>query len=44
MVTYSIPDEVIGVLNSPNPYSRTIALGSTQASNLPQGKGRLVGA
>jgi hypothetical protein len=26
----SVPDEVIGFFNWPNPYSRTMALGSTQ--------------
>jgi hypothetical protein len=42
----SIPDEVIGFFNSPNPSSRTMALGSTQpltemsTRNLPGGKGR----
>jgi hypothetical protein len=42
----SIPDEVIGFLNLPNPYSRTMALGSTQplteisTRNLPGRKGR----
>jgi hypothetical protein len=40
-VAYSIPDEVIGFLNSPNPSNRTTALGSTQprteisSTNLP---------
>jgi hypothetical protein len=44
MVAGSIPDEVIGFLNWPNPSSRTIALGSTQpltemsTRNLPGGK------
>jgi hypothetical protein len=42
----SIPDEVIGFFNWPNPSSRTMALGSTQpptemsTENLPGGKGR----
>jgi hypothetical protein len=42
----SIPDEVIGFFNWPNPSSRTMALGSTQpitemsTRNLPGGKGR----
>jgi hypothetical protein len=42
----SIPDEVIGFFNWPNPSSRAIALGSTQSltemstKNLPGGKGR----
>jgi hypothetical protein len=41
-----IPDEIIEVFNSPNPSSRTMALGSTQPLtemniwNLPGGKGR----
>jgi hypothetical protein len=30
MVAGSIPVEVIGLLNRPNPCSRTMALGSTQ--------------
>jgi hypothetical protein len=40
-----IPDEVIGFFNSPNPSSRTVALGSTQpltemsTRNLLGGKG-----
>jgi hypothetical protein len=44
-VTVSIPDEVIGFLNLPNPSSRTMSLGSTQrltemsTRNLPVGKG-----
>jgi hypothetical protein len=44
-VTGSIPDEVIQFFNSPNPSSRTIALGSIQpltemsTRNLPGGKG-----
>jgi hypothetical protein len=42
--TGSIPDEVIEFLNSPNPSSSTMALGSTQlltsTRNLPEGKGR----
>jgi hypothetical protein len=44
----SIPDEVIGFLNWPNPSSRTMALGSTRplsemsTRNLPEGKGRPV--
>jgi hypothetical protein len=43
-VAGSIPDEVIGFLNWPNPSSRTMALGSTQpltemsTKNLPGGK------
>jgi hypothetical protein len=42
----SIPDEVTGFFNSPNPTSRTMALGSTQpltemsTRNLSEGKGR----
>jgi hypothetical protein len=42
----SIPDEVIGFLNLPNPSSCTMVLGSTQTliemstRNLPGGKGR----
>jgi hypothetical protein len=42
----SIPHEVIAFFNSPNPSSRTVALGSTQpltemsTRNLPGGKGR----
>jgi hypothetical protein len=46
-VAGSIPDEVIGFLNWPNPSSRTMALGSTQpltemsTSRLPGDKGRL---
>jgi hypothetical protein len=42
----SIPDEVIGFFNSPNPSSRTMALGSTQPltemsiRNFPCGKRR----
>jgi hypothetical protein len=42
----SIPDEVIGFFNWPNPSSRTMAMGSTQpltemsTKNLPGGKGR----
>jgi hypothetical protein len=45
-VAGSIPDEVVGVFNLPNPSSRTMALGSTQplteesTRNLPGGKGR----
>jgi hypothetical protein len=45
-VAGSIPDEVIGFFNWPNPSSRTMALGSTQpltemsTKNLPGGKGR----
>jgi hypothetical protein len=41
----SIPDEVIGYFNWPNPSSRTMALGSTQpllevsTRNVPEGKG-----
>jgi hypothetical protein len=44
-VAVSIPNEVIGFFNSPNPSSRTMALGSTQPLtemstwNLPGGKG-----
>jgi hypothetical protein len=40
----SIPDEVIGFFNWPNPYSRTMALESSQpltemkTRNLPEGK------
>jgi hypothetical protein len=46
MVTGSIPDEVIGFLNWPNPSSRTMVLQSTQfvtetsTRNLPGGKRR----
>jgi hypothetical protein len=42
----SIPDEIIGFFNLPNPSSRTVALGSTQplteisTRNLYGGKGR----
>jgi hypothetical protein len=42
----SIPDEVIGFFNWPNPSSRTMGLGSTQpltemiTRNLPEDKGR----
>jgi hypothetical protein len=45
-VASSIPDEVIGFFNWPNPSSRTMALGSTQplsemnTRSLPGGKGR----
>jgi hypothetical protein len=45
-VAGSIPNEFIGVFNSPNPSSRTMALGSTQpltemsTRNLLGGKGR----
>jgi hypothetical protein len=45
-VTGSIPCEVIGFFNWPNPSSRTMAVDSTQVStemstsNLPVGKGR----
>jgi hypothetical protein len=45
-VAGSIPDEVIGFFNSPNPSSRTVALRSTQpltemsTTNLLGGKGR----
>jgi hypothetical protein len=47
-VAGSIPDENIGFFNWPNPSSRTMALGSTQAliemntRNLSGGKGRQV--
>jgi hypothetical protein len=47
-VAVSIPDEVIGFFNWPNPSSRTMALGSTQpltemsTRNLPGRKGRPV--
>jgi hypothetical protein len=47
-VAGSIPDEVTGFLNSPNPSSHTMALRSTQpltemsTRNLPGGKGRPV--
>jgi hypothetical protein len=50
MIADSIPGEVIGFFNWPNPYNRTMALGSTQSltemstRNLPGGKGRPVGA
>jgi hypothetical protein len=42
----SIPDEITGFFNLPNPSSRTMALGSTQpltemsTRNLPAGEGR----
>jgi hypothetical protein len=42
----SIPDEIIRFFNLPNPFSHTMALGSTQpltqliTRNLPGGKGR----
>jgi hypothetical protein len=42
----SIPCEVIGFFNRPNPFSRTMTLGSTQpliemsTRNLPGSKGR----
>jgi hypothetical protein len=45
-VADSIPVEVIGFFNSPNPSSRNMALGSTHpltemsTRNLPGGKGR----
>jgi hypothetical protein len=45
-VAGSIPDEVIRLLNWPNPFSRTMALGSIQSltemstRNLPVGKER----
>jgi hypothetical protein len=45
-VAGSIPDEVIGFFNWPNPSRRTMALGSTQSQtemsnrNLPGDKGR----
>jgi hypothetical protein len=48
-VTGSIPYEVIGFFNLPNPSSGTTVLGSTQpltgmnTRNLPQGKGRPAG-
>jgi hypothetical protein len=44
MVAGSIPDEITGFFNLPNPSSRTMALGSTQpltemsTRNLPGGK------
>jgi hypothetical protein len=46
----SIPDDVIGFFDWPNPSSCTMALGSTQplretsTRNLPGGKGRPAGA
>jgi hypothetical protein len=46
-VAGSIPNEVIGFFNCPNPSSCTMTLGSTQTltemntRNLPGGKGRL---
>jgi hypothetical protein len=46
----SIPVEVIGFFNLPNPYSRTMALESTQpltemiTRNLTRGKGLPAGA
>jgi hypothetical protein len=49
-VAGSIPDEVIGFLNLPNPSSSTMALGSTQliremsTRNFPDGKGWPAGA
>jgi hypothetical protein len=45
-VAGSIPDDVIGFFNGPNPSSRTMALGSTQpltemsTGNFPGSKGR----
>jgi hypothetical protein len=42
----SIPDDIIAFFNLPNPYSRNMALGSTQpltemsTRKLPEGKGR----
>jgi hypothetical protein len=48
LVAGSFPDEVIGILNWPNPSSRIMALGSTQpltemsTRNVPGGKGRSV--
>jgi hypothetical protein len=45
-VADSIPDEVIGFFNWPNPSSHIVALGSTQpltemsTGNLPAAKGR----
>jgi hypothetical protein len=45
-IACSIPDEVIGFFNLPNPSSRIMTLGSTQpltemsTRNLPGGKGR----
>jgi hypothetical protein len=45
-VAGSIPVEVVGFINWPNPSSRTMALGSTQplsemsTRNLPGGNGR----
>jgi hypothetical protein len=45
----SIPHEIIGFLNLPNPFSCNMAMGSTQpltemsTRNIPQGKGRLAG-
>jgi hypothetical protein len=45
-VASSIPYEIIGLLNLPNPYSRTVGLGSTQSltemsiRNRPGRKGR----
>jgi hypothetical protein len=47
-VAGSIPDEVIGFFNRPNPSSRTMALGLAQSltemstRNLPGSKGRPV--
>jgi hypothetical protein len=38
----SIPDEVIGFFNLPNPSSRTMALGSTQPLIFLRGKERPV--
>jgi hypothetical protein len=43
-VACSIPDEIIGFFNRPNPSSRTVALGPTQpltemsTKNIPGGK------
>jgi hypothetical protein len=48
-VAGSIANEVIGFFDLPNPFSRIMALGSTQpltelsTRNLPGGKGRPVG-
>jgi hypothetical protein len=45
-VSVSIPEEVIGFFNWPNPSGRIVSLGSTQpltemsTTNLPGGKGR----
>jgi hypothetical protein len=48
-IAHSIPNEVIGFFNRPNPFSRTMVLESTQpitemsTRNFPEGKGRPAG-